>query len=198
MLSVEILIALFSFSLVSSITPGPNNLMLLSSGVNYGFERSLPHMLGISGGFCFLLLCVGFGFGQLLENAPSLYTSLKIAGAIYLLYLAFKIATSGPISSSAGKGVPMSFLEAAAFQWVNPKAWVMAITSMTLYTTPTAYTSSLIIVALVFTLVNLPSIAIWCGLGQGLRQLLSEPSRLKIFNITMALLLVASLWPMLK
>ena len=138
MLSVEILIALFSFSLVSSITPGPNNLMLLSSGVNYGFERSLPHMLGISGGFCFLLLCVGFGLGQLLENAPSLYTALKIAGAIYLLYLAFKIATSGPISSSVGKGVPMSFLEAAAFQWVNPKAWVMAITSMALYSTPTA------------------------------------------------------------
>lgn len=197
-MAFEIFLALAGFSLVSSITPGPNNLMLLASGVNYGFWRSLPHMLGISGGFCFLLLCVGFGLGQLLETAPAVHTFLKFAGSAYLVYLAWKIATSGPVSKSEGRGKPFSFLQAAAFQWVNPKAWVMAVTSMTVYTSTVNYTVSVLMVAAIFTLVNLPSIAAWCGMGQGLRQFLSDPGRLRIFNISMALLLVASLWPMLR
>jgi len=193
----EIVLALASFSFVSSITPGPNNLMLLASGVNYGFARTLPHMLGISGGFCFLLLCVGFGLGQILQTAPMLYTALKFAGAAYLIYLAWRIATSSPIDSNIGKGRPMTFLEAAAFQWVNPKAWVMAVTSMAIYTQPETYIFTVLIVALVFTIINLPSVAVWAGMGQGLREFLLDPLRLRIFNVTMALLLVASLWPML-
>ncbi len=194
----EILLALAGFSLVSSITPGPNNLMLLASGTNYGFVRSLPHMLGISGGFAFLLLCVGFGLGEILEASPQLYLGLKIAGAAYLVYLAWKIANSGPISSGKIDGRPMRFVEAVAFQWVNPKAWVMALASMTAYTNPSAYTSSVVIVAGVFTLVNLPSIAVWCGMGLWLRRFLADPIRLRIFNISMAILLIASLWPMLR
>jgi threonine/homoserine/homoserine lactone efflux protein len=198
MLQLEILIALAGFSLVSSITPGPNNLMLLASGTNYGFVRSLPHMFGISGGFAILLLCVGFGLGEILEASPTLYLGLKIAGATYLIYLAWKIANSGPIASGKIDGRPMRFIEAAAFQWVNPKAWVMALGSMTAYTNPSTYMLSVVIVAAVFTLVNLPSIAVWCGMGLWLRQFLADPLRLRIFNITMAVLLVASLWPMLR
>jgi len=120
MIQPEVLLALTGFSLVSSITPGPNNLMLLASGTNYGFVRSLPHMLGISGGFAFLLLCVGFGLGEILEASPRFYLALKIAGAAYLVYLAFKIATSGPVAEGQFRGRPMRFVEAAAFQWVNP------------------------------------------------------------------------------
>lgn len=196
-MQIEVLLALGGFSLVSSITPGPNNLMLLASGVNYGFLRSLPHMIGISGGFCFLLLCVGFGLGQLLETVPSVYHALKVAGATYLVYLAWRIANSGPMNSGEVTGRPFTFLQAAAFQWVNPKAWVMAVTSMTIYTNTANYTASVLSVASVFTLVNLPSIAVWCGMGLGLRRFLEDRVRLRTFNILMALLLIASLWPML-
>lgn len=198
MMKPEILIALAGFSLVSSITPGPNNLMLLASGTNYGFLRSVPHMLGISGGFAFLLLCIGFGLGEILEASPQLYLGLKIAGAAYLVFLAWKIANSGPVEAKKAEGRPMTFFEAVAFQWVNPKAWVMALGSMTAYTNPSAYSTTVVIVAGVFTLVNLPSIAIWCGMGLWLRQFLEDPRRLRIFNISMAVLLVASLWPMLR
>jgi threonine/homoserine/homoserine lactone efflux protein len=197
-LSPEIFIALASFSLVSSITPGPNNLMLLSSGVNFGFRRSLPHMLGISGGFAFLLLCTGFGLGQLLNAAPRAYTALKFAGAAYLIYLAWKIATSGPVGKGEVRANPLTFLGAAAFQWVNPKAWVMAITSMAVYTNHANYEFTVLLVAAVFTIINLPSIAIWCGMGLALRRFLNDPKTLRIFNVVMALLLIASLWPMLR
>ncbi len=197
-MSAEILWALVAYSFATSVTPGPNNLMLLASGVNFGFRRSIPHMLGIGGGFVFLLLCVGFGLGQLLERAPSLHLVLKIAGAAYLLFLAWKIATSGPIEEKAGGAVPMTFLQAAAFQWVNPKAWFMAITAMSVYTIPASYTFSVLLIALVFGVVNVPSVSIWCGMGTAMRRFLSSPKTLRIFNVTMALLLVASLWPMLK
>lgn len=193
----ETLIPLAGFSLVSSITPGPNNLMLLASGVNFGFTRSFFHMIGISAGFAFLLACVGLGVGQILENAPFLFLLLKIAGATYLIYLAYKIAVSGPINTGESSGRPMRFIEAAAFQWVNPKAWVMAISSMTIYTNPENYLPTVMVVVAVFTAVNLPCIATWCGLGTALRQFLSDPKRLKLFNYFMALLLVLSLWPML-
>ena len=198
MIEPEILLALIGFSLVSSITPGPNNLMLLASGTNYGFVRSLPHMLGISGGFAFLLVCVGLGLGEILEASPRLYLALKFAGAAYLVYLAFRIATSGPVAAGQVDSRPMMFLEAAAFQWVNPKAWVMALGSMTAYTNQASYLLSVIIVATVFTVVNLPSVAVWCGMGVGLRQFLSDPFRLRVCNVVMALLLVLSLWPMLR
>ncbi len=197
-MSIDVLLALVGFAFASSITPGPNNMMLLASGVNYGLTRSIPHMLGISGGFGFLLLCVGLGLGQLLEAAPVLYTVLKIAGAAYLVYLAWRIANSGSGESASSARAPMSFFEAAAFQWVNPKAWMMAVTSMTLYTSTQNYMASVLFVVVVFTLVNLPSVAVWCGMGLALKRQLSDPGTLKFFNITMALLLVASLWPMLS
>ena len=198
--SQAVVFALAGFSFVSSITPGPNNFMLLASGVNYGFVRTIPHMLGIVVGFALLLLCVGFGLGQLLETWPPAYTALKIAGGAYLVYLAWRIAMSGPVGEveRTGRGRPMNFVEAAAFQWVNPKAWVMAVTSMSLFTNPTSYAASVLTVIVVFTAINLPCVSAWCGMGMGLRQFLSDTTRLRLFNWIMAALLVASLWPMLR
>lgn len=199
-MSLEIFLALLVFAFVSSVTPGPNNLMLLASGVNFGFRRTIPHMLGIGVGFFILLLAVGFGLGALIETVPSFYTSLKFAGGAYMLYLAWKVATSRSIGESKGSdsGKPMTFLQAAAFQWVNPKAWVMGITGIATYANHDNYYVAVLLVSVAFAIVNLPSVSVWAGFGTLLRNWLSDPVRLKWFNLTMALLLILSLWPMLK
>ncbi|TIV68761.1 MAG: LysE family translocator [Mesorhizobium sp.] len=198
-MSLDAFLALLVYALVTSITPGPNNLMLLASGVNFGIVRTVPHMLGISIGFLVLLLAVGFGLGAMLMAFPALHTALKIAGAAYLLYLAWKIAMSRSISDRKGaEARPMRFIDAAAFQWVNPKAWVMAITAMAVYTNPDHPFVSVALVSIAFTIVNLPSVSVWAGFGTALRGFLSDPVRLKWFNIAMGLLLAATLWPMLR
>ncbi len=192
-------LALLIFAFVSSVTPGPNNLMLLASGVNFGFRRTIPHMLGIAGGFGVLLLAVGLGLGALLTAYPGLHIGLKIAGGAYLLYLAWKIASSRSLGEKTrATGKPMTFLAAAAFQWVNPKAWVMGLTAMSLYTDPARPMLSTVLVAAAFVLVNFPSVSVWAGFGQALRGFLADPVRLKWFNIAMGLLLAATLWPMLR
>lgn len=197
-MSLDMFLALLVYAFVTSITPGPNNLMLLASGVNFGFVRTIPHMLGIGGGFLSLLLAVGFGLGALLTAVPSLHLVLKIAGGAYLLYLAFRIAMSRSIGTGAAGGVPLTFLQAAAFQWVNPKAWVMAVSAMAIYTNPENPFLSVLIVGFAFAVVNLPSVSTWAAFGTALRGFLSDPVRLKWFNIAMGVLLAASLWPMLR
>ena len=198
-MSLEAFTALVVFAFVTSITPGPNNFMLLASGVNFGFVRTIPHMLGIGAGFFSLLLGVGFGLGAILMAFPSLHTALKIAGGAYLLYLAWRIGMSRSLGKEGeAKAKPMTFLQAAAFQWVNPKAWVMAVTAMAVYTNPQARFLSVVLVAVAFALVNLPSVSTWAGFGTALRGFLSDPVRLKWFNIAMGLLLAATLWPMLQ
>ena len=127
-----------------------------------------------------------------------LYTALKFAGGAYLVWIAWKIGMSRTLSEGKAGAVPMSFLQAAAFQWINPKAWVMAVTAMATYTSEQAYITSVFIVGAIFAIVNVPSVSTWAGFGSALRQWLSEPVRLKWFNITMAVLLVLSLWPMLR
>lgn len=195
---LDTFLALVLFAFTTSITPGPNNMMLFASGVNFGFRRTVPHMLGIGAGFFSLLLGVGLGLGALLRTVPALYTALKFAGGIYLVWIAWKIATSRALSGGKDSVKPMSFLAAAAFQWVNPKAWVMAVTAMATYTNPDLHLASVLIVGLAFSAVNLPSVSTWAGFGSALREWLSDPVRLKWFNVTMAVLLVLSLWPMLK
>ncbi|MBW9116684.1 LysE family translocator [Rhizobium cauense] len=195
---LDTFLALVLFAFTTSITPGPNNMMLFASGVNFGFRRTVPHMLGIGAGFFSLLIGVGFGLGALLHTIPVLYTALKFAGGVYLAWIAWKIATSRTLGEGKSGAEPMSFLSAAAFQWVNPKAWVMAVTAMATYTIPDIYLASVLIVGLAFALVNVPSVSTWAGFGSALRDWLSDPVRLKWFNITMAVLLVLSLWPMLK
>lgn len=198
-MSAEVFIALLVFSFVTSVTPGPNNLMLLASGVNFGFVRTVPHVLGIAVGFASLLIAVGLGLGALLVAYPQVHLALKISGAAYLLYLAWRIAMSRAVGANGqGRARPMTFLEAAAFQWVNPKAWVMAITAMAVYTNPQEPFLSILLVTLTFTLVNFPSVSVWAGFGLALRGSLSDPVRLKWFNIAMGISLAATLWPMLQ
>lgn len=199
MLTADMLFAFILFAFVSSITPGPNNTMLLASGVNFGFNRTIPHMLGISCGFTLMVLAVGLGLGAVFKAYPLLYTVLRYAGAAYLLYLAYKIATSGPASNNdEGRGKPMSYLNAAAFQWVNPKAWVMAVGAITTYTPINGYFTNVAVIALVFGIVNLPSVSLWAGFGSLLRNVLRDPLWLRVFNGVMAALLVLSLYPLLK
>jgi len=196
-MSSSLLSAFVLFAFVSSITPGPNNTMLLASGVNFGFRRSIPHALGISIGFMLLVISVGLGLGEVFKLLPWAYTLLRYVGATYLLYLAWKIATAGGMSDSTDeRGKPMTFLAAAAFQWVNPKAWIMALGAITTYTPAEGYVTNVLVIALVFAVVNLPSVCVWLGCGTGLRNLLREPRWVRLFNGVMAGLLVLSLYPM--
>jgi threonine/homoserine/homoserine lactone efflux protein len=198
-MSLDAFLALLVFALVTSVTPGPNNLMLLASGVNFGFVRTIPHMFGIAGGFATLLFGVGLGLGAVLKAYPAFDLTLKIAGCAYLLYLAWKIAMSRSLTAKGeAKAVPMTFFQAAAFQWVNPKAWVMAVTAMAVYTNPEAPFLSMLLVTAAFAAVNLPSVSVWAGFGMALRGFLADPMRLKWFNIAMGVLLAATLWPMLR
>jgi threonine/homoserine/homoserine lactone efflux protein len=195
----ETFLALLIFAFVTSVTPGPNNFMLLASGVNFGFRRTVPHMFGIAAGFATLLFGVGLGLGAVLKAYPALDLSLKIAGGAYLLYLAWKIAMSRSMGAKGeANDVPMTFVQAAAFQWVNPKAWVMAVTAMAVYTNPQAPFLSMLLVTAAFAAVNLPSVSVWAGFGMALRGFLSDPVRLKWFNVAMGVLLAATLWPMLR
>jgi threonine/homoserine/homoserine lactone efflux protein len=195
-MTIELLTALAGFCLVSSITPGPNNLMLMASGANFGFLRSIPHMLGIGLGFMLMVFLVGIGLAQLFDLYPIAHTILKILSVAYMLYLAWKIANAAPAGSADSTGTPMTFLQAAAFQWVNPKAWTMAITAVTVYAPDTSLLS-VVMVSAVFGVVNLPSVSIWTILGQQMARILTNPARLRTFNWTMAALLIASLYPVL-
>ena len=198
-MGLDVFLALVVFAFVSSVTPGPNNLMLLASGVNFGFRRTVPHMAGIGFGFWLLLMAVGLGLGAMLSAFPALHLALKIAGGAYLLYLAWRVATSRSMSSGvAGQGRPMTFLEAVAFQWVNPKAWVMAVTAMAIYTDPQRPLLTVVLVAAAFAIVNFPSVSVWAAFGVALRGFLADPVRLKWFNIAMGVLLAATLIPMLR
>lgn len=193
--SLSLLGPLALFALVSSITPGPNNVMLASSGLNFGFRRSVPHLLGVNLGFTLMIFLVGVGLGSVFQQTPALYTVLKYAGAAYLLYLAWKIANSGPLDEGEARGKPFTFLQAAAFQWVNPKAWVMAVGVVATYTPQNGFFANLVIATLVCGIVNLPSIGIWVTFGTALRRVLHRPAAIRAFNVSMALLLVASLYP---
>ncbi|MBX2805069.1 MAG: LysE family translocator [Hyphomicrobiales bacterium] len=195
-MSYEILTALAAFALVTSITPGPNNLMVMASSANFGIVRTIPHLLGISIGFSLMTILVGAGLSQIFELHPGAYTALKFVGVIYMAYLAWKIATAAPGGKTGQSGKPLTFLEAALFQWVNPKAWAMALTAISLYADDQTLTA-IAVVALVFAAVNLPSVGLWLFLGQQMSRLLTNAGRLRIFNIVMAALLIASLYPIL-
>ena len=194
---LHILPALALFAFVSSITPGPNNLMLMASGANYGFRRTVPHMLGISLGFLVLMLAAGTGLARVFSAFPLSLVMLKVASVAYLLYLAWKIANAGPVAARRGDARPLTFLQAAAFQWVNPKAWAMALTAITVHVADGG-TLVLLAAATVFAAINLPSVTLWTVLGQQMARLLTNPARLRAFNWTMAALLVASLYPLLR
>ncbi len=194
-MNAEILTALAIFAFVSSITPGPNNLMLMNSGANYGFKRTLPHALGVGIGFTIMVALVGLGIMQLFDIFPISYQILKVLSIIYLLYLAAKIAMSNSsITAENNKAKPFTFVQAAMFQWVNPKAWTMALTAISVYA-PTKSLSAVLLVSLVFGLVNFPCISGWVVVGEKMQVFLTNKKRLRIFNGSMAALLVLSLYP---
>jgi threonine/homoserine/homoserine lactone efflux protein len=199
MMSPAILSAAAMFGFATSITPGPNNMMLLASGLNFGVRRTLPLMFGVTTGYVVLMLAVGFGLGEGLRAVPGAFLGLKLLGGAYMLWLAWRIAFSAPPQdeSESSSRRPISFLGAVAFQWVNPKAWVIVVTAAATYVTPDSFTRDLLIVTLVCGLINLPSISVWAMFGASLRRFLRDPLWLRRFNIAMALLLVASLWPLL-
>ena len=191
-LTFENIFALIGFALATSVTPGPNNLMLMASGANFGYRRTVPHMLGISLGHMLMIVLVGAGLVGLFELFPVLQTVMKALSIAYLLFLAWKTANAAPPTEGAVGGKPLTFLQAAAFQWVNPKAWFMALTAISVYA-PTRDLASVVMVAAIFACSNFPSINIWTLLGVQVRRWLSSPERLRLFNWTMAGLLVASL-----
>ena len=191
----DLLLALTLFAFVSSITPGPNNLMLMASGANFGFRRTLPHLLGVGIGFTLMIVLVGVGLVQVFDLYPISHQILKVVSVIYLLWLAWKIANAAPPEGDVqSAGTPITFIQAALFQWVNPKAWTMALTAFSAYTPDqTLYYVSL--VALVFGIVNLPSVSLWTVLGEQMARFLTSAARLRAFNWAMAGLLVLSLYP---
>jgi threonine/homoserine/homoserine lactone efflux protein len=192
-MKLEILTALCTFAFVSSVTPGPNNLMLMASGANFGVWRSLPHFLGVVFGFMLMIILVGTGLAQMFEAYPVSYQILRICSIVYLSYLAWKIA-SAKRQSVESRAKPLTSFQAALFQWVNPKAWAMALTAVTVYA-PSQSLAAIGLIALICGAINMPSVFIWVLLGSKLQRLLNSDVRLKTFNYSMALLLLATLYP---
>lgn len=193
----DLLFALILFAAVGSITPGPNNIMLLTSGANFGWRASLPHLLGICVGFPVLLLAVGLGLAETFVRVPASAVVLKWLGAAYLLYLAWRIANAAAPQGQANRPArPMSFWEAVAFQWINPKAWMMAASAFSAYVPPGGGWLAIGAVAAIFAVFGTPCVAAWMLFGTGMRRFLAMGSRARMFNLTMALLLVVSLVPL--
>ncbi len=191
---MDYLSGLILFAAIAAITPGPNNIMIMSSGLNFGVRASLPHLLGICFGVPMLMVAIGFGAGLLFEQFSWLHTAIKVVGLCYLVYLAYRIAFSAPAELQGGRSRPLSFFEAALFQWINPKAWMMGTSALATYTSVgTDMSPQVAIVVLVFFLFTWPSVSIWLVFGAGLKKILSKPVYQRIFNWTMAVLLLLSM-----
>lgn len=184
------------FALVTSFTPGPNNAMLLASGVNYGFKRTLPHIIGITIGYAVMFAAVALGVGEVFAAEPRLYAALQVFSVIYMLWLAWKIAHAGDVNSTSSRE-PLTFLQAALFQWINPKGVAIAIVASANFLKPTTLAYDLPIMLLLVLFVSVTSASTWALFGQSVRGVLASERRRRIFNWTMAVLLVASLWPLI-
>ncbi|HWY61979.1 MAG TPA: LysE family translocator [Rhizomicrobium sp.] len=189
--------ALFSFALISSITPGPNNIMLATSGVNFGIRRTIPHMAGISAGLLLIMIACGLGLGTIVSAYPPVRRALMILGIVYTLWLSWKIASAG----SLGGGDlphPLRFPGAFAFQWINVKLWLMTITLAALYVRPGHTLADTALVTVILAMINVPAMLLWAGFGAGLRNLLQDPRRIRVFNLVMGLLLAATAIALLR
>jgi threonine/homoserine/homoserine lactone efflux protein len=194
----EIFWALTTFAFVAGVTPGPNNLMLMTSGVKYGLGRTLPHLAGVILGFGLMIATVGFGLDILFMRFPQILPIMRIAGSIYMIWLALKIALAKPIGEVQSGGRPIGFLAAAGFQWVNPKAWVMALSALAAYAgVVDGYASSVIFIAVLSALIAIPCSSVWLLFGASLSRVLADPKVMRPFNWTMAAFLVASIAPIL-
>ncbi len=192
---MDYLFSLMVFTFVASVTPGPNNLMLFASGIHHGVRRSLPHYFGICVGFLALVACVGFGLGTLFTQSPVLHKVLQIAGALYLLYFAWKVGSANPATQNAEQRRPIRFIEAALFQWVNPKAWVIAVGAISAFTISDKIVASILsIIAMYFVMGSL-AMGLWLKLGASLQRFMNSQKKVRVFNITMGLLLALSILP---
>jgi threonine/homoserine/homoserine lactone efflux protein len=173
--------------------------MLLASGLNFGFRRGLPHLWGVALGFGAMVLAVGIGLGSVFQAYPLIYVGLKYAGTLYLLYLAWQIANADGVAAGPLRGGrPLTFLQSAAFQWFNPKGWVMAVGAVSAYAAVAPFPLNMVLIAGLFTGFGVFSSATWLGFGTGLGRLLTNRRTRRVVNIAMALLLLASLWPVLS
>jgi threonine/homoserine/homoserine lactone efflux protein len=195
-MSQPLFIAFVVFAVVMFFTPGPNNVMLLSSGLTFGFRRTLPHVAGVTFGFAFMIGAVGLGFGTIFIAYPVLQTILKYAGVVYLIYLAVAIAMSGPVAPDQDSARrPMTFWGAAVFQWINVKGWVMVIGTITAYAGIASFPWNITIQIMLSLLLGALSCSTWALFGSALRPVLTSASAVRAFNIVMAALLLASLYP---
>lgn len=197
MLNIEFYLSVLIFCFAATGTPGPNTIMLVASGLNHGIKHSIPHYLGISFGFPLMVLLIGFGLGAIFTNYPFVHQTIKVVGISYLLYLAWKIANTKSSDSSNGLKKPFTFLQAAAFQWVNPKAWVIAIGAIGTFTTYGNISAQVVFITFCYFLASITCMGLWLILGASLQRLIRQPKQFQIFNITMAILLVASIVPMI-
>jgi threonine/homoserine/homoserine lactone efflux protein len=196
---MELYLAIFIFGVSTGITPGPNNIMLMTSGMNFGIKRSIPHVLGICVGFPVMIILIGLGFSIVFEKFPILHEVIKILGLVYLLYLSWLIANASPDKLESKESKPFTFLQAALFQWVNPKAWVVATSSISAYTTLEGNIySQVFIIAISFFFAAIIATSTWLVFGKGIKQVLQSTKQQRIFNISMAALLVASVFPVIQ
>jgi len=195
-MQTDLLLGLVTYVTATTITPGPNNLILLSSGANYGFRRTLPVMLGIVLGFSFMIIIVGVGIMQMFEAFPNSKSIMIWASLAYTIYLAWIIASSTSIGDTESPQI-MSATQGALFQWVNAKAWVMALSAITLYA-PSNTMNSVLVVSFIFAIIGIPCVGIWALAGVQVRRFLSSSKRIHIFNIAMAFLLILSVLPILR
>ena len=193
---MENLSSLVMFVFVAAFTPGPNNIMIMASGLNHGYRASMPHFFGICFGFPVMVLAIGFGLGLIFTQYPWVYQLMKLCGIAYLIYLAWLIANSGSAGADNKKAKPFTFFQAAMFQWINPKAWIMASSALATYTDSSdSFYLQILIVATVFFSFTFPSAGVWMVFGRKLNAVLNKPKQLVVFNWSMAILLVLSILP---
>lgn len=196
---MEYVFSVIIFSISASITPGPNTIMAMSSGLNFGIRKSMPLLWGICLGFSLMLFFVGIGIGQVFALFPELTLYLKVLGVVYLLYLAYVIANSGELKKGAKFDQPLNFLKGVVFQWVNAKAWVVCVSAVSTFTTPgNSYIGQILLLTFAFLIVGPLSVGIWIFLGAFLKQHLTNRNYIKNFNMFMAFLLISSIIPAIK
>jgi threonine/homoserine/homoserine lactone efflux protein len=192
---METVLPLLGFAIAMSVTPGPNVLMVAAAAANHGVRATVPHMMGITLGFAAMLLIVGLGLAAPFATWPTLHTALKWGGGAWLLLLAWKVARAGAPGEGPSRP-PLGFVGAALFQWVNPKAWMIALAAIPAFTTPAGdLLLETLAIAAAFAAVCFPCTLVWALLGAGAGRVLRTPRALGAFNVTMAALMVASLLP---
>ncbi len=197
-MDLQWLIAVAGFCFVTCFTPGPNNTMLMASGMNFGIAQTVPHLLGVALGFPVMVFGVGLGVASVFQAYPALYVGLKMISIVYLLWLALQIALADTVKTDGGSRRPLTFLQAAAFQWVNPKAWIMAVGISATYLVAGQFWASLIVFSAIFLIAGLCSSSAWALGGAGLRALIGNRTWVRAINVGLALVLVASLWPIVS